>query len=88
MPKKPPPLATLTDPQIDQLARLLCGTQQNVYELAKSRFSSAADDSTFDRLRSVGKVFKCEECGFWLSVSTEDRVIKDVCMPCTDVMDE
>lgn len=80
--------STLTDAQIDQLAGRLCSTQLNVYEVAKAMFNVRTDDTLFDRLEKVGRVFKCEECGFWLPITDKDRSIDNACATCVDVMDE
>jgi hypothetical protein len=60
----------LTDAQIRKLADKLIDTSKNVYREVGEGVEFSDED--FDRLESVGGVFKCEECNQWKSVSEKD----------------
>lgn len=61
----------------------------NVYTLCQVRFAVQFRQEDWERLKTVGRVFKCEECNVWqrMEVRTPDFVA-DMCQDCFSEMDE
>src|SRR4051812_22432903 len=90
-----PPKLKLTHELLDVLAKRLVGTTHNVYHeliavvgLNQSESAVATGDEIFELLEKVGRIFKCEECGLWLSIDQRDRSIEGMCTSCVDDIDE
>lgn len=78
MPKK------LTDDQIEKLGDRLIDTSNNIYRVAKTLYPDCVvTDDDFDRLRKLGRMFKCEECNRWWPTS-EESDIPETCSDCED----
>lgn len=75
----------LTDDQVRQLAEELIDTSSNIYTVSKRLFGESVknDRSTFDRLESVGEIFKCDECNRWQDKSLKSpNYLAPVCVEC------
>ena len=77
------PKRRLTDGELARLAPELLNKQGNIYRQVEQMFPGAAcDDSTFERLRSRERIFKCDGgCNQWLPLA-EESDIEDYCVDC------
>lgn len=74
----------LTDAQIEKLGDRLIDTSNNIYLVAKTLYpNSTITDKDFDRLRELGKMFKCVECDRWWPTSEESEVLNQ-CQDCRE----
>jgi hypothetical protein len=72
-----------TDDQIKELANKLRDTQQNCFRVAES-MGLHIEDADFDRLATIGQVFKCEECDEWQALSEQATWRDDLCLTCDE----
>ncbi len=92
MAKKQPKARRLSDSEIKRLGDQLIDTSLNIYSTAKSMFTCETgvevDEATFDRLRGVSKIFRCEECSRWFPLSCETVNRADCCEDCDEEEDD
>jgi len=79
---------TRTPEQLDQIAKLLLGTTQNVYRVAERVLGTPVEEEIFDELKEHSNIFKCEECNEWMHVSNKDRALDGLCTACVDAMND
>ncbi len=79
----------MTNQQYHQLADQLIETSTNVYRIVEAPPFNYTDfnDSDFDKLKEIGKVFRCENCSFWKSISDESST-GDMCTDCEEFINE
>lgn len=78
--------AILTTDQARQIGDSLLNTRQNAWTVMKNVAGADKDygDEDWDLIKSVGNIFKCEECNTWQPISEKCGWRDDMCKECDD----
>lgn len=75
-----------TSEQLKALAAKLIDTRSNAYNIAKT-LGFELDEEGWDIMVEQEKLFRCEECSLWQSITERQYAGSDVCNDCACVRD-
>ena len=73
----------LTDEQFKALSDILIDTSKNIYYIVEDEPFNHDDftDDDWQKLKKIGKLFRCEECSMWKPIADESDT-SDHCIDC------